>query len=360
MNNKTTAMICSLLLVFTVLAGCSGTTKNAASGGAEGKPYEGTTLTVASYGGVFDEAVKKYVITKFEEETGAKVVLDPSYNYTKLAADNKNPSVDLIVLDDARVIQGGEAGLLIKLDSSKISNWSNVYPEMIDANQYGIAWCVGSYGIAYNKDKIQTPPTSWNDLWNPEYKGKVAINDLASANGSVQAFVGIAKMNGGDEKNMAPAFEKYKELAPNLLTIANSTPQMTDLLTREDIWIAPWWDGRALNLASTKSNIGFVRPQEGAYATIVETAIPVNAKNQELSYKFINMLLEEDAQLGFAKDMFYGPTNKNVKLPDDLAKQVVYGEEGIKSLKNVDWKYVATVRSEWINEWNQSIVPAMK
>jgi putative spermidine/putrescine transport system substrate-binding protein len=372
MNKKAAGFMCALLSL-TVFAGCStpnstaGTTGTAAPGTAApatpapaGKEFAGKTLTVGSYGGVFDEAVNQYVVEKFQTETGAKVVLDPSYSYVKLAADNKAPNVDLVFLDDARVIQGGEAGLLTKLEPAKISEWANVYPQFIDSNNYGIAWAIGSYGIVYNKDKITTPPTSWNDLWKPEYKGKVAVNDIPSANATSQLLVAMARANGGDEKNIDSAFDKFKQLAPNLLAIANSTAQMTDLLTRDEVWIAPWWDGRALALGAKKANIGFVRPSEGAYATIIEATIPTNAKNQDMSNKFINMLLTTEAQTGFAKVMFYGPTNKNTKLPAEYADKVVYGEAVVSKIKNVDWKYIATVRNDWVNKWNQVIVPAMK
>ncbi|WP_167578059.1 ABC transporter substrate-binding protein [Ammoniphilus sp. YIM 78166] len=362
-KNKWVKSSVALILSSSILVGCGGqsntSTNPEPTAPTSGKEYEGRTLTIASYGGALDEAMKKYVIDKFEQETGAKVVLDPAYQYAKLLSEQGSPSVDLIYLDDARVIEGGKVGVLEQLDSSKVSEWNNLYPQAVDKGNFGLAWVFGSYGIVYNKDQIKEAPTSWADLWKEDYKGKIAVNDLVS-NGGVQAFVAAGKLDGGDDKNLEPAFDRFKKLAPNLLTVSASTAQLTDMLTRGDVWIAPWWDGRALNLEDKVSNIGFVRPEEGAYATIVMLSIPKNAQNQDMAYKFLNMALNPEAQVGFSQDMYYGPTNKNTKLPEELAQRVVYGEEEIEKLQFVDWDHIATVRSQLIDRWNQEIVPLLK
>jgi putative spermidine/putrescine transport system substrate-binding protein len=328
------------------------------TGGGE-REFEGRTLTIASYGGALDEAVNKHVVKKFEEETGAKVLLDPAYQFPKLLSEKGKPSVDLIYLDDARVIEGGQLGLLEKLDSTKIKEWDNLYSQAVDKDGYGVGWVFGSYGIVYNKDKVKEKPESWDELWNPDYKGKVAVNDLVS-NGGVQAFIAAGKLDGGNEKNIDPSFERYKELAPNLLTVSASTAQLTDMLTRGEVWIAPWWDGRALNLQDKVKNIGYSIPKEGAYATIVELSIPKNAENKELAYKFINMVLNPEAQVGFAKDMYYGPTNKNTKIDEDIASRIIYGEDMVEDLQIVDWGYIAKERNKWMDRWNKEIVPLLK
>lgn len=322
------------------------------------KEFSGEELVISSYGGTLDEAVMEYVVKPFEEETGATVIMDPSYDFTNLLSEGDNPSVDLMYLDDARVIEGGNLGILEELDPSQISQWDNLFDQATFEGNYGVAWVFGSYGLVYNKEEIDAP-TSWQDLWNPEYEGKVAINDLVS-NGGVQAFVEAAKSRGGDEQNIEPAFESYKELAPNLLNISASTAQLTDMLTRGEVWIAPWWDGRALALEDNGGPVGYVHPEEGSYATIVTFSIPKGSENQELAHRFIEMSLEPEAQVGFAEKMYYGPTNTETELPPELADRVIYGEEMVESLQFVDWEEIANVRSEWIERWNQEIVPLLQ
>ena len=52
-------------------------------------------------------------------------------------------------------------------------------------------------------------PTSWADLWDPKFKGKLAMPDL-TASGSYQVLVMAAKINGGDENNIDPGFEAHE------------------------------------------------------------------------------------------------------------------------------------------------------
>jgi len=39
-------------------------------------------------------------------------------------------------------------------------------------------------GIRYNPKRMNPPPTSWDDPWDPKYKGRVAITSLASTLGT--------------------------------------------------------------------------------------------------------------------------------------------------------------------------------
>ena len=87
----------------------------------------------------------------------------------------------------------------------------------VDGSSLGLWWVLPFAGLllsvavvpqlyAYNPKKIKTPPTSWEDMWNPEYKGRVGITGLASSLGTA-FMVEIAKLHGGSETNIEPAFE---------------------------------------------------------------------------------------------------------------------------------------------------------
>ena len=49
-----------------------------------------------------------------------------------------------------------------------------------DNNNYSIPYTWGATGIGINTDVINASQvTSWNDLWNPKYKGQVMLMDDA-------------------------------------------------------------------------------------------------------------------------------------------------------------------------------------
>ena len=145
------------------------------------------TLYVGSYGGTYDEAFQ-IVADRFTEDTGVKVVFDSSWNFSKLVSENHHPSVGVCVADDVRLAESyvmGDDAVYEVLDTSKLPTMSELYDSAIDkyTNSPVVHW--GKYGIAYRADLVETAPTSWADLWNEEYAGKVTINPLsppASAN----------------------------------------------------------------------------------------------------------------------------------------------------------------------------------
>ena len=148
------------------------------------------TLYVGSYGGTYDEAFQ-IVADRFTEDTGVKVVFDSSWNFSKLVSENHHPSVGVCVADDVRLAESyvmGDDAVYEVLDTSKIPTMSELYDSAIDkyTNSPVVHW--GKYGIAYRADLVETAPTSWADLWNEEYAGKVTINPL-SGTGGTQFFI---------------------------------------------------------------------------------------------------------------------------------------------------------------------------
>ena len=59
-----------------------------------------------------------------------------------------------------------------------------------------------------NPNKIKTPPTSFEDLWNPEYKGRVGLYDQIYFNYIYAAsLVAVGTMG-----SVQPAFDKLLEM----------------------------------------------------------------------------------------------------------------------------------------------------
>ncbi len=46
-----------------------------------------------------------------------------------------------------------------------------------DGKVHAIPFCFDSIGLIYDTDKVKTPPTSMDVLWDPQYKGKVLAYD---------------------------------------------------------------------------------------------------------------------------------------------------------------------------------------
>ena len=93
-------------------------------------------------------------------------------------------------------------------------------------------------GMTYNPDKVKTPPTSWADMWKPEYKGRVGITNLNSTLGT-GFLVEIARMHGGSEANVDAGFKAIEELKPNIAAVAANPGQLATLYQQGQIDIGP-------------------------------------------------------------------------------------------------------------------------
>jgi putative spermidine/putrescine transport system substrate-binding protein len=311
-------------------------------------------LVVYSYGGPWDEGAKKGPVALLTQKySNLEVTLDPSGGLNKLIAEKANPQADVSYLDDSDMPIARASGVVEEYDPDKVPNAKFVHPKGKLFGRLGIAMEFGRMGIAYRTDKIHRP-TSWRDLWSPDYKGHVGISAPLYTSW-IQFLDAAARLNGADVyKNADAGFDMLRKLKPNVLTLTQSVAQETQLITSGDIWIQHWYDGRTLQLKRNGVPVDFVTPKEGAYATITYIAIVKGTKNRDIANDYLNFALTSQAQIAFSEALPYGPTNLEVKLPEDLRTLgVVYGRNALDNLIVIDWEKVAPQRSSWIEKFNQ-------
>ena len=79
------------------------------------------------------------------------------------------------------------------------------------------------------------------------------------------------------------------------------------------------------------------------------------SKNKELAWKFIDAYISPEVQLAFATELFWSPTNKTVKVPPEVAKEIVSGPADVAKLVLFEWAYVAKQRPQWTEKWNKEM-----
>ena len=96
--------------------------------------------------------------------------------------NGQDTGYDLIVITNGGPVDRMiKLGYLIPLDHTYLPNWKKyadpktVNPNYDPGNKYSIVWQSGFTGIGYNSKVIKEPPTSFADLLNPKYKGKVGM-----------------------------------------------------------------------------------------------------------------------------------------------------------------------------------------
>ena len=209
-------------------------------------PASGEELVVATFGGTFVDNSKKCHATAFEKATGASVkyVLGSSVQtMAKLRAAGARADFDVAYMDSQIVKQAKAEGLLQPLETAKIEHWNDLYDASRDKDGYWVSMMFAGTIITYNTNLVKTPPTSWADLWKPEWKGKLAIPDISGTSGQ-QFLMAAARLNGGSVENIEPGFEAIKKLKPNIQMMYTQPDQIIPLFERGDIALAVWYTDR--------------------------------------------------------------------------------------------------------------------
>ena len=234
----------------------------------------------------------------FEKVYGVKINHDEySSNeemYAKLSAGGS--TYDLVQPTDYIVSLMIRQGLLQKLDLSKLpmgSFDSNYLDLSFDpGNQYTIPYQAGTDAIIYNSDTVTTPPASFEDLWRPEYAGRmVFLDDSRVVIGMTLLTLGY-DVNTKDPAQLEQAKEKLAELIPNVKLFDSDSPKTA--LIAGDVDLGITWTGEAFVAQQENPAFKFVYPMEGAMLWQDNWAMPTGAPHPDAAYAWMNYTLQDD------------------------------------------------------------------
>jgi spermidine/putrescine-binding protein len=271
----------------------------------------------------------------------------------KLRAAGARAEFDVAYMDSPIVKQAKAEGLLPPLEPAKIAGWSDLYEASRDKDGYWVSMMFAGTIITYNTNLVKTAPTSWADLWKPEWKGKLAIPDISGTSGQ-QFLMAAARLHGGSVENIDPGFEAIKKLKPNVQMMYTQPDQIIPLFERGDIALAVWYTDRTGAAALKGVPVAAAYPKEGGIGIVPTVSVPKASQKRELAQKYIAVLLSPEGQLCFGQSQFAGPTNRNVKLPPDLAKLVPSGPI-VERMFFPDTDLVARKFPEWSERWGREI-----
>lgn len=315
-------------------------------------------LTVGGYGGSFETLLKELIIPEFEKTHGVRVAFvagNSTENLARLQAQRSSQELDVVILDDGPMYQADALGFCAPL--TDVPAMADIYDiAKLGANSVGIGFV--ATGFTYNTEWFERegwePPTSWEDLKDPKFKGILSIPPISNTYG-LHALVMMARTAGGGETDIDPGFAAMiDEVAPNVLVFEPSSGKMSELFQSKEIAVSIWGSGRAKSLADTGFPVAFAYPKEGAVALMIASCPVVDSDVPEEAQAFVNYLLQPEIQLRLAGAIGAGPVNKLAELPADLAESLPYGDK-IAGLVAVDWDVINPAREAWTKRWARKV-----
>ncbi|PWU70779.1 branched-chain amino acid ABC transporter substrate-binding protein [Ochrobactrum sp. POC9] len=316
------------------------------------------SLIIGGYGGTFEKTMREEVIPPFEKAHGVKVEYiagNSTDTLAKMQAQRSNLPFDVMLLDDGPMYQAIELGFckpLSNLPSDEIYDVAR-FPE-----DKAVAVGMVATGLMYNKDYFVKQgwdaPTSWADLADPKYKGKIVIPPINNTYG-LHTVLMFAKMNGGDENNIDPGFDAMIEkVNDNVLAYEPSPGKMTELFQSGQTVLGVWGTGRVKSFAQTGFPIAFVYPKEKAVTLLAATCAIDKPDASPMAEAFIKELLTPRVQKLMLTEYGYGPSNKAVEVPENERDMTPRGET-IDKLYTADWTVINKERENWTKRWNREV-----
>jgi putative spermidine/putrescine transport system substrate-binding protein len=342
-----------------LLKGCTGGSTTGSTTNSPSVAVTGGKIIATTLPGSWEQFNRTVVVSQFKAATGAEVSLVPLVSadqIAKMKASPNSPPFDVVSLDFGVFDGAPKEELFQKLPIAKLKNYSQLAERFQSQDSWGPLIGVQAVGIAYNPKVITTPPTSWADLWDAKYKGRVAL--MAMKNNHTIGFMQkIAQMNGGSAENMAPAFAQLEKLVPNLTGVVANAGALITLFQQGEVDIAPH-DLNSVKLLQSKGvDIDWVLPKEGGFALTPTMSIVKNpTANVDLAAAYIDAAISTEAQTQMTETSYVLPTNKNVPIPADIAKKLGNNlDEILAKLEFLDWTTINKQRTEWVGQFDKMV-----
>ena len=297
---------------------------------------QGTVLNVYNWGEYIDDE-NVDVITQFERLTGCDVnytTFESNENmYSKLSGGGV--SYDIIIPSDYMVERLMSEEMLLKLDYNNIPNFGKYFDGEKYGNligngigDYAVIYNVGSTILIYNKKLVKEEPTSWNVLWDEQYKGKVLMFNNPRDSFAIAQFVLGQDINNTDMADWDAAAELLMEQRKNVKPEYVMDEVFIKMESGEYAF-ATYYAGDYELMVENNPDLGFAFPEEGVNTFYDAMCIPSAAQNKKGAEAFINFMLEPEIALANAEYIYYATPNKAVLENEDYSlidSEAVYPE----------------------------------
>ncbi len=321
---------------------------------------EERTLYMGAYGGSTEKLMMESILPAWEKANNAKVVYVPGNStktLAKLQAQKGSQELDVVFLDDGPMFRAVSLGFCAPIEDAEI--FSDVYEIAKMGTEKAVGVGFVATGLAYDTETFEKngwdAPTSWADLADPKYAGKLVVQPITNTYG-LHALVMTARLHGGGEDNIDPGFTEFVDnIAANVVTFEKSSGKLSELFQNREAAISPWGSGRVKSLADTGFPAEFVYPKEGAVALMIAMCPVVDSDVPDLAQSLIQYLLTPEVQTLIAETKAWGPTNMKAELSAEMAAALPYGTEKIGNLVAVDWNTINPARQGWTKRWTREV-----
>ena len=302
------------------------------------------------------EALNNAVIPEFEKDTGIKVevVVAGTGELLKRAQSEKdNPLGDIFWVADQTMLSSSK-DLFMEYVSPEDSN-------MLEAFRNNTGYFTPAFAdptvMIVNKDlKGDMKIDGFEDLLNPELKGKIAFGDPVNSSSAFQSLLAMLYGMGKDGDPLSDqAWDYVDQFIANLDgKMCNSSSQVYKGVAEGEYVVGLTWEDTAANYVKEGAAVEVVFPKEGAIFPGESVQILKGCKHPENAKKFVDYMLSEKIQNAVGSNLTVRPLRKDATLADYMTPQ-----SEIKLFDNYDEGWVAEHKVEITNLFSEHMETSM-
>lgn len=284
-----------------------------ASGSAWAQERELRIFTFEGY--TDDEWVKE-----FEAANDAKVNVTYTGSVDEMFAKMKGSEgadYDLISIDTSLFGRYIEQGLIIPYDMTIVPKTANLLPAfqevdevMHDGEQYGVPITWGSLGLIYDKDEVDPVPTSWEVLWDEQYKGRIIVLDDTNNNIVNTAIIlGYEDPFNLTDEQFEAVKQKLIEQKKVLLSYFAGFEEGNNVWESGNaVLMFSMGEFQAVDLKERGYNVEYIIPMEGGVGWLDCWAMSKGVQNTDLAHAWVDFFLDKSVGQRVSETYGYGNT----------------------------------------------------
>jgi spermidine/putrescine transport system substrate-binding protein len=261
---------------------------------------------------------------------------------------------DLVLLNPEFIPQMAEENLLKPIDYRNVPNFKNVSANFRDlvfdpGNIYSIPFHWGTTGILVRTDLVERRITSWNDLWDPAFAGKVGIWAIPRSTIPIALKALGYSANSEDLDELEMTRQYLLQLKTNSVIISGLETSIVPMLESGELTIGYGWAYDAALAQESNLPIEYVIPEEGTILWMDNFIIPVAAQNPRGAELFLNFILQPEIAAQIVNESFYPMAVDGTEayvLPEILQNPVIFPDNS--QLKKAEITLPIRTDRKWI------------
>jgi spermidine/putrescine transport system substrate-binding protein len=302
-----------------LLSACGGSSDDAssdASGSSPGTAAGGSSPAGGGGNSLYFENWPEYIdltedgltgtVDRFVEATGVDMKYTETFNdnnayfATIQPVLGKGDTIDPDIIAPTSWLAGRliQLGWVDPLPLDQIPNAANLRADLVKptwdpTGEFSLPWQTGFGGIAYNIEVTGRELTSADDLFDPEFNGKIGmLTEMRDTMGLIMLSMGIDITTLTDFATAEPAFARLQQAKDDGQIREFTGNDYINDLSNGNFAACVGWSGDVAQLALDNPSVRFIIPEAGGTAWADTMVMPKGAVNRDAAAKWMDFVYD--------------------------------------------------------------------